>query len=363
VSLADLMPTVLQALKVDVPPQVQGRNLLPLMTAKKEDQSQGLYAETFLPRLHFNWSELRGLETKNYHFIDAPKPELYDLAKDPGETQNLYPTKKAVAEEMRARLFALIRRYSGGQELAEKTGLDPALMERLQSLGYAGFSGGGSPTVSNRTLPDPKDRIQLYELFSDAMADSQHAKYAESTHKLNQVLQTDPDSIPAHYLLGLNYYRMREFPQAVAQFRQVVQLSPDYALAVFQLGLSFGQTGDWDRAIETLKRALQLDPTNFSASYNLGAAYLQKKMVPEAVSAFRQCITTAPDYAQGHRALGEVLLYQGQTNEALAELRRAIELDPNDPGSHVALAKALAATGKNDEAEDELRKSQTAKPQ
>src|SRR5438552_7291880 len=62
VSLADLMPTVLQALKVDVPSQVQGRNLLPLMTAKKEDPSQGLYAETFVPRLHFNWSELRGLE-------------------------------------------------------------------------------------------------------------------------------------------------------------------------------------------------------------------------------------------------------------------------------------------------------------
>ncbi|HEY3129821.1 MAG TPA: tetratricopeptide repeat protein, partial [Acidobacteriota bacterium] len=363
VNLADLMPTVLQALKVDVPPQVQGRNLLPVMTAKKEDPSQGLYAETFLPRLHFNWSELRGLETKNYHFIDAPKPELYDVAKDPGETQNLYPMKKAVAEEMRARLSALIRQYSGGRELAEKTGLDPALMERLQSLGYAGFSGGGSPTVSNRSLPDPKDRIQLYELFSDAMADSQHAKYAESTDKLNQVLQTDPDSIPAHYLLGLNYYRMREFAQAVAQFRQVVQLSPDYTLAVFQLGLSFGQTGDWDRAIETLKRALQLDATNFSASYNLGAAYLQKKMVPEAMVAFRQCITTAPDYAQGHRALGEVLLYQGQTNEALAELRRAIELDPNDPGSHMALAKALAATGKNDEAEDELRKSRTTKPQ
>ena len=363
VNLADLMPTVLQALKVDVPSQVQGRNLLPLMTAKKEDPSQGLYAETFLPRLHFNWSELRGLETRNYHFIDAPKPELYDLAKDPGETQNLYPMKKAVAEEMRARLSALIRQYSGGQELAEKTGLDPALMERLQSLGYAGFSGGGSPTVSNRSLPDPKDRIQLYELFSDAMADSQHARYSESADKLNQILQTEPDSIPAHYLLGLNYYRMREFPMAVAQLQRVVQLSPDYALAVFQLGLAYGQMGDWDRAIETLKRALQLDATNFSASYNLGAAYLQKKMVPEAVSAFRQCITTAPDHAQGHRALGEVLLYQGQTNEALAELHRAIELDPNDPGSHVALAKALAATGKNDEAEDELRKSQTAKPQ
>ena len=102
-----------------------------------------MYAETFLPRLHFNWSELRGVETEHYHFIDAPKPELYDLTKDPGETQNLFPQKKAVGEEMRAKLAALIREYSAGQEMAQKTGLDPALMERLKSLGYAGFSGGG----------------------------------------------------------------------------------------------------------------------------------------------------------------------------------------------------------------------------
>src|SRR5713226_8878174 len=67
VSLADLMPTVLKALKIEAPPQVQGRNLLPLMAPRKEDESRSLYGETFLPRLHFNWSELRGVETENYH--------------------------------------------------------------------------------------------------------------------------------------------------------------------------------------------------------------------------------------------------------------------------------------------------------
>ncbi len=218
VSLADLMPTVLETLKVDVPSQVQGRSLLSLMTAKKEDESRNLYAETFLPRLHFNWSELRGVETGNYHFIDAPKPELYDLAKDPGETRNLYPQKKAVAEEMRARLETLIRQYTAGQELAEKASLDPALMERLKSLGYAGFSGGGSPSVTGSALPDPKDRIQVFELISDAIAESQHGEYAPSTEKLNTALKTEPDSIPVHYLLGLNHYRMGEFPKAVEQF-------------------------------------------------------------------------------------------------------------------------------------------------
>ena len=362
VNLADLMPTVLQVLKMDVPSQVQGRTLLPLMTSKKEEP-RSLYAETFLPRLHFNWSELRGVETENYHFIDAPKPELYDLAKDPGETQNLYAEKKAVAEELRARLTTLIRQYSAGPELAEKTGLDPALMERLKSLGYAGFSGGGTPTITDRALPDPKDRIQVYELISEAIAESQHGDYPDSTEKLNLALKTEPDSVPVRYLLGLNYYRMHEFSKAAEQLERVLQLSPEYSLAAFQLGLSYARAGDFDHAIQALKRTLALDATNFSAAYNLGIVYQQQQLMTDAMAAFRQSLSIAPDYPLAHRGLGEVLLYQGQVDEALGELRRAAELAPQDPANHAALAKALSAKGLNSEAQEEMRKAQQGRPQ
>ena len=358
VSLPDVMPTVLAYLKIDVPSEVQGRNLLPLLKEESKEGPRSLYAETFLPRLHFNWSELRGAETENYHFIDAPKPELYDLTRDPGETNNLYAQKKAVAEEMRAKLMTLIQQYSNGQELAQKTGLDPALMERLKSLGYAGFSGGSTPTISDRNLPDPKDRVQVYELISDAIADSQHGDYRASSDKLNAALKTEPDSVPVHYLLGLNYYRTREFSKSVEQLQRVLELSPDYSLAVFQLGLAYARLGDLDHAIVTLKHAFELDSTNFSAAYNLGAAYLQKKMIPEAASAFRQSVSAYPEYAPGHRALGEVLLYQGQLDGAIAELRRASELAPQDAGTHTVLAKALAAKGLNQQAEEEMRKAQ-----
>jgi arylsulfatase A-like enzyme/Flp pilus assembly protein TadD len=362
VSLTDLMPTVLQALKIEVPTQVQGRSLLPLLAAKKED-SISVYAETFLPRLHFNWSELRSVETEKYQFIEAPKPELYDLAADPGETRNLYADKRAVGDELQARLRALVRQYSADQELAEKTGLDPALMERLKSLGYAGFSGGTSPTTTGSSGPDPKDRIQVYELISDAIAESQHGEYQSSTDKLTATLKTEPNSVPVHYLLGLNYYRMQEYPKAIAELGRVLELSPGYELATFQLGLAYARNGDFDQAIQMLKRALELDGTNFSAAFNLGAAYLKKQMIPEAMAAFQQSATIDPDYAAAHRALGELLLYQGQTEEALAELRRATELDPHDPDAHVALAKALTAKGLNAEADEEMRKAQQARPQ
>src|SRR5207247_9388321 len=133
---------------------------------------------------------------ESYHCIKSPKRELNDLRKYPGETHNLFAEKKALTEEMRVRVAKMIQQYTAGQELAEKTGLDPALMERLKSLGYAGFSGGSNSGANIHALPDPKDRIQTYELFSDAMADSQHGQYAQAIEKLNTSLNTDPDSVP-----------------------------------------------------------------------------------------------------------------------------------------------------------------------
>ncbi|MGH8459164.1 MAG: sulfatase, partial [Nevskiales bacterium] len=82
VSLVDVMPTVLEALRLPAPPQVQGRSLLPLLKSKGEADASPLYAESYLPRLHFNWSELRGIQSGNYRLIDGPKPELYDLSRD-----------------------------------------------------------------------------------------------------------------------------------------------------------------------------------------------------------------------------------------------------------------------------------------
>ena len=376
VSLVDLMPTVLGAVGLEIASQVQGRSLLPELrdTSTERDRNAGtdrdrvLYGETFLPRIHFNWSELRGSENTKYHFIDAPRPELYDLAKDPGEVHNLFSEKKAVAGEMRAKLVGMIRDYSPGKELAEKTGLDPALMERLKALGYAGFSGGSAPTsndrtgddptISSRRLPDPKDRVATYELISDAIADSQHGRYQESIEKLKSVVKTEPNSVPAHYLQGLDFYHLKMFPEAVDELQKSVQLSPDYALAFFNLGMAQAHAGQMDAAIATLQRTLQLDATNFEAAYNLGVAFIQKKQLEPAAAAFRQSVTINPELARGHRALGETLFFLDKLDEAIAELRRAVELAPQEPIMHESLAKALAAKGLTAEADEEARRAQ-----
>jgi arylsulfatase A-like enzyme/Tfp pilus assembly protein PilF len=369
VSLVDLMPTVLGIVGLETPAQVQGRSLLPEISrdstaqAARERRDPVLYGETYLPRIHFNWSELRGSENAKYHFIDAPRPELYDLAKDPAELHNLFAEKKAVAEEMRAKLVGMIRDYSSGKEMAEKTGMDPALMERLKALGYAAVSGGSDLAISSHDLPDPKDRVVTYELISDAIADSQHGRYQQSIDKLKSVVKTEPNSVPAHYLQGLDFYHLKMFPEAVEELQKTVQLSPDYALAFFNLGMAQAHAGQMDAAITSLQRTLQLDATNFDAAYNLGVAFIQKQQLEPAAAALRQSITIYPEFARGHRALGETLTYLGKLDEAIVELRRAVELAPQDPAMHESLATALTAKGLTTEADEETRRAHQLAPQ
>jgi len=365
-STVDLLQTVLDVLKVPPPADAQGASLLPVVLGKARPAAAPveLYSESFLPLLHFDWSELRGIQIGNYHFVDVPKPELYDLAADPGELHNLYAQKPAIAQELKAKLDALEQKYTAGHQQAQSTPLDPVLMERLKSLGYAGFSGGHPAKAGdNRQLPDPKDRIAMFELISDAIDASQHGRFQESTSKLTQALKTEDTSVPVHYLLGLNYYRTQNFQESITEFRQVLQLSPDYTLVYFYLGLAYARVGDYQNSIDYLQRTLKADGTNFSAAYNLGAAYLKLDRVDDAAAAFRQSLQIYSGYEPAHLALGEVLLYQEKLDEALAELRQAVALAPNDPRAHAVLAKALHAKGLDSEAQQEMQKAATAGPQ
>ncbi|HLX75906.1 MAG TPA: sulfatase-like hydrolase/transferase, partial [Terriglobales bacterium] len=362
----NLMPTVLEALKIPPPADAQGASLLPTILGKPRppEVSTQLYSESFLPLLHFDWSDLRGIQVGKYHFIDVPKPELYDIDADPGELHNLYSQKPAIAQELKAQLEAMEKKYTAGAHQAQSIPLDPVLMERLKSLGYAGFS-GGHPTKSGdkRQLADPKDRIAMFELVSEAVDDSQHGRFDQSTAKLSQALKTEDTCVPVHYLLGLDYYRMQNYADSIREFRRVLELSPDYTLVYFYLGLAYARSGDYPNSIDYLQRTLQADGTNFSAAYNLGAVYLKTGNVEQAAAAFRQAIQIYPGYEPAHLALGEVLLYQGKVDDAVAELRQAIELAPKDPAPHAALAKALKAKGMDSEAEQEMQKAAGDRPQ
>jgi arylsulfatase A-like enzyme/Flp pilus assembly protein TadD len=356
VSLADVMPTLLQALKMPIPPTVQGRSLLAEILGRAASGPSRLYAETYLPLLHFHWSQLRSFESRGTKYIDAPRPELYDTRSDPDELKNLYRNRQALAHSLHDQLFTFLRRYTPTSgATAEKNLTDPALLERLRSLGYVAVSAGTYSDASGKPLADPKDRVQVYELFSEAMSEGQHGRYDESLRKLKQAAKTEPNLIPIHYLMAINYYRKKDFAQALAEFQEVLKLDPKYALATYYMGLTYGEMSNFDAAIQTLQKALELDPTNFSAAFNLGAAYLKKDQIQPGVAAFQRSVSIYPDYAPGHEALGEVYLYLKRPDDAVRELERAVELAPGMRKAHLALGRAYEAKGLHEQAERQFQ--------
>src|SRR3990172_8164795 len=89
----DVAPTVLDYL--GLPPAMGQGETLRAFIEGIEDRTvpeRPIYSESLYGSVHLGWSELRALERGGFRFIEAPRPELYDLGKDPGERVDLLLT-------------------------------------------------------------------------------------------------------------------------------------------------------------------------------------------------------------------------------------------------------------------------------
>jgi choline-sulfatase len=354
VSLVDVMPTILQALAIPVPDSVQGRSLWGLALGHSSGSHSNLYAETYLPLLHFRWNQLRGLQRGAYQYIDAPRPELYNLHNDPRELKNLYQGSQSSARELQNQLDSLIRRFTpAGNATASRTMTDPALMERLRSLGYVAVSAGTFAEANGTHLPDPKDRIRIYNLVTQAMEDQQRGENRESVELLRAAAQTEKKSSTIEYLMAMGYYRMKDYNAAMGHFEACLREDPKLAMASYYLGLCQVATGQMEAAAQSFSQSFENDPTSVRAAYNLGAALVKMNRIPAAAKAFDQCIQLQPTYAPAYEALGQVELYENMPDAAVDHLRKAVQLAPESRSAHYHLAQAYAAKGMKAEAEKE----------
>src|SRR5258708_34445438 len=146
VSLIDLFPTIAELTDAPAPPNLRGKTLL---HHDASVASRRIYAESLYGRIHLGWSELRTLIDVDHQFIQAPKPELYDLKKDRGETTNVVSGER--------RLYTAMRDQLGdyGAHIDLPSHIDPEEAKKLTALNYL----SSSAPAAHGPLPDPKDGI------------------------------------------------------------------------------------------------------------------------------------------------------------------------------------------------------------
>jgi arylsulfatase A-like enzyme len=137
VSTTDVVPTVLDTLRLPLPPTVQGKNLLDAASL----QPREIFGESFpCPVIHpaecASGCTIRSVIVWPNKFITSSngKYETYDLSNDPDESRNLFGSRNPTAQRLGAGLASWIK--SMPQQSKQQLKLDPEVMQRLKSLGY-----------------------------------------------------------------------------------------------------------------------------------------------------------------------------------------------------------------------------------
>jgi arylsulfatase A-like enzyme/tetratricopeptide (TPR) repeat protein len=315
----DVMPTILEALAIPA----GGRSLLPLVRGE-ESESPPAYAECYVSELNFGWAPLVALRDGGYKYIQAPRPELYDLASDPGETKNLAGEDSDRVERMRQRLSDIVQSIPAS--FSSRSQPDPETVARLRSLGYA--ASGGTPVPAGAPLADPKDRLPLWTRLEEVILHRGAGEDDKAIEAALDVLKEDPTNLLALELLAGVRTDVGDRTKAIDLYRRILAIDGRRPLSHVLLGNLLWQTGD----------------------------------LAGAEASFRAALDSDPDFGRAHRRLGELQLTRGETEPALASFRRASELSGDDVETRLGLARSLMASGQAAEAIGELEALERENP-
>jgi tetratricopeptide (TPR) repeat protein len=289
------------------------------------------YAESLLPLLHYGWSDLRMLREGRWKYIQAPRPELYDLAHDPGEEHNLAEAEAARTGALRTALAARLAREKAAPVSADggSASIPPDLLEKLGALGYLG---AGVPGTNASTGADPKDKIGefkvLNRLVREGLLRLREQDYAGSALRLEELRRRGVDSFEVRYYLARALTGLRRHREAAVHFAAAAERLPGYSAAYLGLADARIATGDLRGALEALRRGRENNPRDPRLPEREAQVLRKMERPAEAAAAYEAAIVLAPKDALLRVQLGEALRDAGRLDDAAASLRAAVDLDP-----------------------------------
>jgi choline-sulfatase len=291
------------------------------------------YSETLYPFSSFGWNPLHALESDRFHYIEAPKPELYDLATDPGETHNILTAQPASVAVLREKMQTLLAHNPFTRKDMGAGNLSPDAQEKLRALGYFGFRAGVSTESLKQGLADPKDKLWEFNAILKAQDAFHRDDEDQADALLSEVQKKDPQIYVIPFMLGESALKRQDWEQAAEQLQRCLTLNPSFDNAMTGLARALAKLGRTTEAKSWLDKALQSNPQNYLAWYQVGL--LDAGGDPAAgQSAYEKMIAIQPNFSAGQRELGTLLFQQKNFAAAAPHLEKAIELGLDDARMH-----------------------------
>jgi len=342
----DVLPTLLAFLNLPPAREVQGVSLRPLIESGASVNSNYSYSETLYPRTYMGWSELAAMRTDNWKLILAPRPELYNLKNDPGESQNLISSYPAEADQLRKKISELEK---SRQEKVTPSPMDAKTRRQLESLGY--LSGGTPRQIRlGAPAPDPKDRVNVLDILTRVEDLLNGKQYARAARLMEEGLRLDPTNPRCHISLAMAYEQMGQYQRAIQVFQHALELKIETDKIYARLGIDYLHLGQFAKAVEAMVQASLINPADLNNLRNLGMARLQLGRVDDAERVFKDITAQNDRYAAAHNGLGLVAIQRRDTETARREFEKALEVNPDEVKSLLDLGILYQNTGNREQA-------------
>jgi arylsulfatase A-like enzyme/Flp pilus assembly protein TadD len=337
----DVAPTLLDLAGLPTPDGVEGRSLRPAAEGR-EMADEPAYAESLFAALHLGWAPLHAWRTERWKLVEAPRPELYDLEADSGESKDLAATRPEVVESLRRPLQTAL---AAARPMA-RPAVDPESAEKLRSLGYLGGGGAARPAPLQR---DPKDGIALINRLEHAIADAR-TEPARAARELQAVLSEDPRLGLARRYRAIALAGLGDHSGAIAELRALEKDGPLSAQDLVLRGECLRLAGRASEALLTLERAERRDPGSPDAPLTRARTLIALGRREEARAAFDRALSLSPGHAAALQGLGDLALEEGDLRRAESYYDLARGADPEDPKVLLKLGVVHVRAGRTDEA-------------
>jgi choline-sulfatase len=317
----DFLPTILALMGGRPPAAVQGVSLTPCFAGK--DSATLSYAETLYPKINMGWAELRAIRTNRWKYIRAPKPELYDLSQDPGETHNVIQGHETEVRKFEARLNAVIG--SDGVEKVATSVVDERTLSQLKSLGYVSGFVSRSYDLKGEGI-DPKDRTGVLKLLETV--ESGGLPMPRRIEMLRQALAEDTADPHIYYELSAAYERAGRSADAMKLYRSAIASGIQSGRLHSRLADLLVRAGRKDEAIPEYEKAAQFNPSDLQSQANLATAYMEKGRLGDAERVYKWTLTIDPAYGTAYNGLGVIAIQRQDTATARGYFEKAVQLDP-----------------------------------
>jgi arylsulfatase A-like enzyme/Tfp pilus assembly protein PilF len=359
----DLFPTLLDLSGVAAPKTAHilaGRSLAPAVRSTPSTLDEApAFAESLTPRIHYGWSDLRSIRDGRWKFILAPRPELYDLAGDPGERHNIADDQPARARALRAALeHHMAAEEPAAAARAARAGDVP--IELVQRLGALGYVSGGAPDHQSSGA-DPKDKIDDYRVLNALLHEGLLAlrdhDYPGAADRFGALSARGIDSFESHYYYGQALVGLGKWRAAAEELEHAIPRLPGFAATYLTLAECRTALGDVKAAIAALRRGATAVPADARLHRRLGDLYRRAEDLSDAEEEFRTAIARDPAEASQWNSLGMIVGARGDLGEADRDFREAVERDPREPRYAYNLGLTLQREQRSAEAVHYLRRT------